>query len=431
MLRTLIDLTPHIDRLAERGVRFDDATVQWPSTWPSMASMLTGTYPATTGVVWSPKRPLDWYNRTIAEVLHDSGYHTGAVVSNVSLGKRMQFQQGFDWFVESWSDASSRDAPLVSFSHRADHQKQYTNATLVTDLSLRWLEQQPRETPVFLWVHYFDPHGPYVPPDGYASLYARAYAPRPVALESIPETQRQTPPGDPGPTNDLAFYMTRYDQEIRYLDDEVGRLIDAIARRWHDHPGLLVFTADHGESLDEHGNHLAHGKLPFQPDARVPLILTWPGQLPGGRVVRTPVALVALMPTLLELIGVPVPQGVEAASLLPWIHDRGGEPPAIFGHSGIRKPPQAFVRQRHFKLVRFNQPDEIERFGGAFALYDLESDPGETRNAIDEHPREAERLRQELEAWVARTWREPARGSRGVEFDPRERELLRQLGYSK
>ena len=138
-----------------------------------------------------------------------------------------------------------------------------------------------------------------------------------------------------------------------------------------------------------------------------------------------------MQPTLLELLGVPAPPEVEGTSLVRWIDGEGEDPPPVFGQSGIHQPPQAYVRHGRFKLVRFANPKEIERFGGALALYDLRTDPGETRNAIARYPREAERLRQELDAWLARTWHEPSRAAPPVQFDARERELLRQLGYAK
>ena len=425
-----LEVSPHIDRLAAEGVRFAEATAQWPTTWPSLASLLTGTYPGRNGVVWEPKRPLDWSQRTLAELLKAAGYRTGAVVSNTSIGRRMQFHQGFDSFVESWQGAYRRENPDTSRGIPPIEVKEYTNATIVTDLALAWLERQPRNAPFFAWIHYMDPHGPYRPPAQYQGLYGDAYPERTIALDSIPEHQRLVPPGESEPSRDLGYYTASYDREIRYLDDELGRLLAALDRRWGEARGLVVFTADHGESFDEHGEILGHGRTPFRPTTRVPLILHMPGRLPAGREIEAPVGLVALLPTLLELLGLPPTETAQEASLLPWIDGDPPDPaPPVFGHAGLGDPPQTFLRRGHFKLVRFHSDRDIARFGGRLALYDLERDPGETRNAIEEHPRVAERMRQELEDWLAENWR-VTRGGK-VRFDPVEREMLRQLGYGR
>jgi len=424
-----LDVSPNLDRVADQGVRFAEATAQWPSTWPSTASMLTGTYPGRNGVVWSPKRALDWSQETLAEILSRAGYRTGAVVSNASIGRRMQFHQGFDTFVESWLEGYRREFPGRPYrAMDALGVKRFTNATVVTDEALAWLALQPKREPIFLWVHYMDPHGPYVPPAEYEGLFPDAYPSQPLPIDEIPEHQRRTPAGENEPTADLAYYIASYDREIRYLDDELARLLDALLARWDNAPGLLVITADHGESFDEHGEILGHGRTPFRPTTRVPLLLRMPGRLPEGRVVETPVGLVGLLPTVLDLLGIETPAHVQGRTLLPWVNGDAGEAPAVFGHAGVREPPQSFVRRGRFKLVRFQHRRDAKRFG-RLALYDLEADPGETRNAIQEHPQVAERLGQELDAFLAENWRSAPAGGAPVPFDPLERELLRQLGY--
>jgi arylsulfatase A-like enzyme len=278
-----------------------------------------------------------------------------------------------------------------------------------------------------------DPHGPYEPPDAYASHYTDAYPTKTVRLRDIPEYQRLTPPGAAGPTDDLNYYLASYDREIRYLDDELGRLFAALDERWGAQSGLIAFTADHGESMDEHGEYLGHGRLPFRPSTRVPLILRMPGRVPSGRRLATPVGMTSLLPTLLELVGVAVPETAQGHSLVPWIDGDAPEPdPAVFGYAGIDLPPQSFMRRGPFKLVRFTQDREIERFGGRLALYDIANDPGETRNVIRDHPAVAERMRQELEDWFEENWRRTGVASgRPIEFDEQEAEMLRQLGYGR
>jgi arylsulfatase A-like enzyme len=193
----------------------------------------------------------------------------------------------------------------------------------------------------------------------------------------------------------------------------------------------VVLTSDHGESLDEHLDYLGHGKLPFQPTVRVPLILRMPERLPEGRVVREPVGLVALYATILELLDVPLPEGLQEPSLVPWIEEAAETSPRpVFGNAGIELPAQQFVRKGRFKLVRFGHPEETDRFG-ELALYDLERDPGETRNVIGDHPEVATELRLELERWAAEDAGTPRPLAPAVEFEAEERDLLRALGYGR
>jgi arylsulfatase A-like enzyme len=398
-----------------------------------MASMLTGTGPGRTGVPFRPRRPLREQNLTLAEMLKQAGYTTGAVVSNVNLGRRMRFDQGFDWFLESWSEGLARANPRAPFVGSPGRVKQFTNATLVTDQALDWLGRQGRETPLFLWVHYMDPHGPYVPPARYFERFRGAYPAQPVELERIPRYQRQRPSRKEPFLSDLGFYKARYTAEIRYFDDELARLLDALERRWGDAPGLVALTADHGESLDEHDYYLAHGALPFEPATRVPLLLHMPGRVAAGRVVQEPVALWSLLPTLLELLGVAVPPGVEGPSLAAFA-DPEAPPPApgdVFGQAGTELPPHAFVRRGRFKLVRFGRPEEAQRFGGAQLLYDLARDPGERRDVSAEHPEQVADLARALDRWLAESGA-PPEGARGpaAELGPEESELLRALGYA-
>ena len=135
--------TPTVDRLAAQGVRFEDAAVQWPKTWPSMASMLTGTYPTANGIRYLPRRQLPDGNVTLAELLRDAGYRTAAVVSNVNLGKKFAFDQGFDTFIESWVEELLRVTGRTALTNEPGKVKRYTNATIVTNQAIRLVSFVP------------------------------------------------------------------------------------------------------------------------------------------------------------------------------------------------------------------------------------------------------------------------------------------------
>lgn len=427
--------SPTIDRLTAEGVRFADATVQWPKTWPSMATLLTSTYPATHGVRLKPRRPLPEASLTLAEILHAGGYRTAAVVANVNVGRGFSFDQGFDHFVESWVDALIRETGKATFQNAPGKVKRYTNATIVTDQAVQWLETAGKAERFFLWLHYMDPHGPYLPPDKYKDLFAGSYPPQRVDPRRLPQYQRQNDPRTNRRADDLGFYKAQYDREIRYFDDELARLLAELEqRKLRDHT-LIVLTADHGESLGEHNYYLLHGRLPYQPSARVPLVMVLKDRLPAGKVVRAPVGLIDLMPTILELAGVPVPPTLQGTSLLPLLQDgEQAAPPYVFMEAGPYEPSQVAVRRGPWKLVHFRNPADRAAHGTReFELYHVWDDPLENHNLAAEHPTLVQELRTALDEWLKST---PPLEKLGERIDPQQldestRELLRSLGYLK
>jgi arylsulfatase A-like enzyme len=429
-----LETTPAIDALAARGVRFADVTVPWPKTWPSMASMVTGTAPQTNGIRLRPRRPLPPENVTLAEVLRDAGYATGAVVANVNLGRAFGFDQGFERFVESWVDEAMRQTGRAVFRNRPGMVKRFTNGTLVTDQALGVLDALGggKDKPFFLWLHYIDPHGPYVPPPEYARLFAGAHPSAPVPVEDLPRYQLQVDPATGEVANDLGFYETQYDREIRYLDDQLARLLAALEERGVLRDTLIVFTADHGESLDENRYYLEHGNVPYQSNAAIPLFFVLDGRLAAGRVVEQPVGLLDLMPTVLALTGTPVPEGLQGASLVPLLDGEAtGGPRYVFMESGKVEPTQLSVRKGPFKLVHLRSPADREWLGRKeLELYDLSTDPTEQRDVRARHPEVAAELETALTAW----WRDTPRHRGKVkteleQLDQRTQDMLRALGY--
>ncbi len=426
--------TPRIDALARRGVRFADVTVPWPKTWPAMAAMVTSKAPQSNGIRLHPRRPLPAEHVTLAEALREGGYATGAVVANVNLGRAFGFQQGFDRFVESWADEARRLTGRASFPNAPGRVKLFTNGTRVTDQGLEVLDAlgAGQEKPFFLWLHYIDPHGPYVPPREYAHLFAGAHPSQPVPLEDLPPYQVQIDPATGVASNDLGFYATQYDREVRYVDEEIGRLLATLEARGLLRGTLVVLTADHGESLHENRYYLEHGNVPYQSNAAVPLIFALDGRIAPGRVVTSPVGLLDVMPTVLELAGVPLPEGVQGTSLAPLLLRGEGETPRyVFMESGRAARSQLSVRRGPWKLVHLRAPEDREWLGrNAIELYDLSSDPGETRDVRAAHPEVAAELERALVAWQRDTPRYQGGATTDVKkLDARTQEMLRGLGY--
>ncbi|MEW6270521.1 MAG: sulfatase [Thermodesulfobacteriota bacterium] len=429
-----LDTTPTVDALAARGVRFSDVTVPWPKTWPAMAAMVTGKAPQSNGIRLRPRRPLPDDNVTLAEVLRDAGWATGAVVANVNLGRSFGFDQGFERFVESWADEALRLTGSATFRNRPGLVKRFTDGTRVTDQALSVLDELGggKERPFFLWLHYIDPHGPYVPPPGYGTLFAGAHPANPVRLDDLPPYQLQIDPATGEPSNDLGFYQTQYDREVRYLDDQLGRLFTALEERGVLRDTLIVFTADHGESLDENRYYLEHGNVPYQSNAAIPLIFVLDGRLAAGRVVERPVGLLDLMPTVLALTGVPPPAEAQGTSLVPLLDgEDDGAPRYVFMESGKVEPSQLTVRRGPWKLVHLRAATDREWLGRKeVELYDLSRDPSERHDVRERHPEVAA----ELEAALASWWRDTPRhrGKRTTDLkqlDGRTQDMLRALGY--
>lgn len=423
--------SPNLDRFAEQGVRFADATVPWPKTWPAVASMLTGKYPATTGVRLYPRRPLPEDHDTLAELLGRSGYETAAVVANVNASSKFGFDQGFDTFVESWEEGLTRATGSTAFKNDPGEVKQFTGARVVTDQAVALLDDLAGEQPFFLWLHYIDPHGPYRPPAEYASLWAGEYSVNDVPFDAIPVYQRQHD-AQGNPITDISHYIANYDREIRFFDDQLQRLLDEVARRGLDDDTLVVLTSDHGESLDDDKYLLEHGAAPYQPTAGVPLVVVFPDRVPKGRVVDVPVGLIDLLPTVFDLLGLEAPPTVQGESLVAtW--SEGGTRPAeyVFMESGSYEPSQLSVRKGRWKLAQLRAPRDRMQFDREeFELYDLETDPGEEIDLSAAHPEVVAELRSAVDSWRAATptYDGPEQAAM-KELDEQTHALLRALGY--
>jgi arylsulfatase A-like enzyme/Flp pilus assembly protein TadD len=332
-------VTPFLDRLAREGVRFDAVSSTVPLTLPSHATMLSGLLPLHHGLRNNGVGALPAGTGTLATLLAGSRYRTGAFVGAFVLDGRFGLKTGF----EVYDDEIPRD-PKAGVSLESERPGRE-----VVDRALAWLkdgEDRKDGRPFFLWVHLYDAHAPYTPPPAWAARH----------------------PGRP------------YDGEISEVDEQVGRLLAALDQRGVAGRTVVAVAADHGESLGEHGE-LTHGLLLYEPTLHVPLILRAPGRL-APRVVRAPVSLVDLAPTLAGLLGktfsgpgLKPRDGRDLAADLLAGHEPGaGEVyaesryPVIFGWS-----PLAALRRRELKYISAPRPE----------LYDLVKDPKETINLLD------------------------------------------------
>lgn len=306
-----LGLTPRLDDFAAENLVFEAAYAPTPFTMPSLVSLLTGRHPLELGLRINTSQ-VGEDARTLAEVLGEHGWKTAAVVSNVVLAGRSDVAQGF----EIYDDSMPQREAVRRWPERI--------AAGTTDAALRVVDvwrgdEKVSDRPLFLWVHYQDPHGPYTPPEGYRERFLAEERGRdarrlpeargPHGLGGIPRYQRIDD------RDEAAFYRAGYDGEVAYLDGEIGRLLDALAERGLD--DRVVFTADHGESLGEDDYWFSHSNDLTDPLLHVPLVLRLPGAGSGRR--SDVVRLSDLHTTLLSavLASPPAPDGDTRDLLAP------------------------------------------------------------------------------------------------------------------
>jgi arylsulfatase A-like enzyme/tetratricopeptide (TPR) repeat protein len=345
--------TPHLDAIAREGAMAPQAMAHVSLTRPSHTSLFTGLLPSQHGIRDNVSPSLPPQVPTLAPMLKAAGFRTAGFVSSIVLSRQSGLDRGFDVY----SDRFQADADDARFLNSLQKRGDVTLAE-----ALEWLEKAPKAERLFLWLHLYDPHDPYEPPEPYASRY----------------------PGRP------------YEGEIAWSDELVGRLDAALLRLGLKPDTLLVVTSDHGEGLGEHGEN-AHGFFVYQSTLRVPLLLRGPGIPPGTRLTVT-ARTTDLLPTALDLLGVRTPAGtkLEGRSLAAPLRGGGALPEAPayaesllpllhFGWSDLR-----CLREGRFKYIEAPRPE----------LYDLQQDPGETRDLARAEPSRAEAMRAALAAYV-------------------------------
>ncbi len=349
--------SPRIDELAGESTLFENALSQWPRTSQSFASFLTGRYPSQTGVV-ALRSAIHEDNLLIAEILEHRGYYTAAFVANGNLGSEFNFDQGFEKYVELWK---GKENGGQADSYAAD---------AVNRSALAWLKQAPRE-PFFLWVHYIDPHGPYSAKEPYTNKFVGdAFC---EGNHAIPRDRlRKYQWLDDETEIDVDRYIARYDGEIAFVDDEVGKLLDRIRELGLLDRSIVAFTSDHGESLDEHDFYFEHGKDLFNPGLHVPLLIRHP-KLTGQRI-AAPVPLLDLVPTVLDALGIdgdfPLLEGMsEGAAMV----------------EGAKQPDRVFFAENRTHVAVMRGPYKLvrSRNGLAGALYEYLADPAESTEISD------------------------------------------------
>jgi arylsulfatase A-like enzyme/Flp pilus assembly protein TadD len=367
--------TPTVDALAARGLLFERAYASASLTLPSHTTMLTGLEPVAHGVRDNGKYRVADELHTLPEMLREAGYATAAFVSAFVLGSQYNLNQGFDAYDDRMHTMSQRRWGVPQRS-----------GVEVADQALAWLAAADAARPFFLWAHFYDPHAPrFVEPP----------------FDELGDTYRG---------------------EIAYADAQLARLLEGVERNAHGRPTLIVFTADHGESLGQHGEE-THGLVAYDSTLHVPLILAGPG-IPRGERAQHYARHVDLLPTILERVGLPVPDGLSGRSLVRAV--AASEPESdegavgwfeSHGAEGLGWAPIEGVRTGRWKYTASPEPVE---------LFNLLEDPNETANLAEQEPEVRELL---AALYTQQKDAAPGIDSQRPDLDLEELERLAALGY--
>ncbi|MFP8879839.1 MAG: sulfatase [Myxococcota bacterium] len=410
------DTSPSIDALAAEGVRFDRAYATSGWTIPSVTSMLTGLYPSGHGVV-RPRTALSAEIPTLAGILRERGFATAGVVSHVVIGKRWGLSRGFDWFDE-----------------RNAKGEKGTSTEGVTDSAISMLERlSAGDAPFFLFVHYFDPHYTYQRHEEFD--FAAAEAGRLRGGEEIASLRAL---GTDMTQEERVFVRDLYDGEIRHTDAGIGRLLDRLKSLDHYDDTLILFTADHGEEFLERG-WLGHTRTLYDELVRVPLILRLPQPATRAEIDEL-VSLTMLAPTIMELLGLEIPESFSQPSLVPQLSAAPDATPALSAADPLRVITEVdFVPVSQFNVDKITKQVSLvgprfklihDLLSGEIELYDLGRDPGERDDLAEREPERVRELTEQLDALLREVV--PNRNE-GLELNlsAEEIEELRALGYGE
>ncbi len=378
--------TPRLDRIAAEGALAEEATAHVPLTRPSHVTLFTGRLPAETGVrdnispAVVPAVPL------LAETLQKAGFLSAAFVSSIVLEASSGLDRGFDTYAAVFPGGGDEAQFLSTVQRKGD---------VTTAEAIAWLEGVRKATAptprLFLWLHLYDPHDPYEPPEPYATRYAGRL----------------------------------YDGEVAWSDELVGRLDDALARLGLRDETMLLVTSDHGEGLGEHGETL-HGFFTYQTTLRIPFLARGPGIKAGTRLHST-VRLVDVFPTVLDMLGVKAPGGArfsgtslaaalrgEAPAAEPVTYAESLVPLLHFGWSDLR-----VLREGRWKYIQAPRPE----------LFDLATDPGERANLLEAQAPRAAAMRGALGRFLDEERKAGAASPGASAVSPELLEKLGALGY--
>ncbi len=410
--------TPALDTLAKQGALFRWHLVEQPQTNPSHASIFTGTYPTTNGLRVHLVDKLSGSVETLAEIYKRAGYTTAGIYSWLSLdAEYSNLQRGFDVYqnvaastpqaltnpllkqvaaryreAEEYLSVPKMANQLVSVQRQVEADAK-GRADITTDAAIVVLESLANQ-PFALWVHYFDPHYPYQPPDPYRNLYDQDYR---GPVDSSMNTVASIEDGKFAPSGaDLYRLMSLYQGEITYIDAQIGRLLGRLDSLSLASSTIVALTSDHGESFDEHSSLYVRGDF-FHPhslynaELAVPLLLRYPDKLRAGISTDEMTQSIDVLPTLLQMCSLEIPAHVQGSGLVATL--AGGATDARAAFATMYDYAFSSVATAEWKLI-------LNQANGRLALFDLRNDPHEQRDVAAAQPQVVSALGSMLRSWM-------------------------------
>jgi arylsulfatase len=401
--------SPNIDQFAADSILFENCFSHASSTSASTASILSGFLPHETKV--TNKVVLANQLRTLPTILKPHRFNTAAVVSNFVMRKKRGWEQGFDIY-----DAKMKDREL---NRKAPERI----AERTTSSAIKLLKKFRKDN-LFLWIHYQDPHGPYTPPAQYSSLFKNSDdKPRLLKLNDTGSGRRGIPAYQQlGDNRDFHHYVSQYDGEIRYADEHLKRLFDAMKRYELYNDSLVIFTADHGEGMGEHDYYFAHGENLYNSLTHIPLIVKCPSGLTGRK--KDIVQHIDIVPTIMKTLNIVPDSRLRGCDLIDEIPP-GREIFAKMETGMVRDKLKYSILADGFKLIHTPLYDRYE-------LYDMAEDFKEEHDLANVSAHHERTL--DLKMRLKRTLRQDLLRL-GTTTSPKltddELEKLKSLGYVK
>lgn len=368
--------TPNIDKMARKSILFTNVITPIPLTLPAHSSMLTGTIPPYHGIHDNFDYRLSESNVTLAEVLDQNGFTTGAIISASVLDSKFGVNQGF----ETYNDRFEQAIANYNISERLGGE--------ASRFALAWLDKHKSKR-FFLFLHYYDPHTPYEPPEPFASKY----------------------------------YGHPYVGEIAYTDYCIGQVIKKLKKLKLYDSTLIIITGDHGEMLGEH-KELTHGYFIYQSAIKVPLIFKLPGRSKAKKI-ASPVGIIDIVPTVCRMVELEVPAQVQGRDLSGYFWEKQPSEQDGYLYCESLRPTKynanslLGVVTNRWKYIQTTRPE----------LYDLTEDPHETNNLVKQHPQRARILQDQLKQILEEASHKGGFDDSKLKLDEESRRRLESLGY--
>jgi arylsulfatase A-like enzyme len=422
------DTSPNIDRIAGKGVLFEQVYVPWASSLPSHTSIFTGLYPSMHGT-FPNGNSLDPSMLTLPRILKEYGYTNYAFVTNALVGNDHNFSAGYHTFTD-FTKYDYRKSSMTVWLHALNITRvldKITGNDIFTTLAISHLRSH-KKGPFFLWAQWLQPHAPYTPPARFLDKFSEGYSG--IADGSLEQIDRINSEELALTEVDKQHYENLYDAEVAFSDYEVGRVIDTIEELGLLENSILIITSDHGENMFEHRLEYGHAGV-YESSVRIPLIIVQPGSLKPRRITEV-VESIDLMPTLLDMLGIDIDVKFQGVSLMPLI-EGGASDWQNAAYSVMLRRDRNFVgiRLDDWKIVL-----QARKHRQDYELYNVVDDPHERNDVIAQYPQIADSLKSILQAWVDENFLPPeivyVPGTEfRQEFDAETMARLRSLGYVK